>query len=174
MSCTVNHQNDACRRVEKNNQEDGDTWEQIRTPYSRVLTALWSIVEGLPMTPILRGNPRLGSRTPDRSKRSLSSPSSGSCAQMKLCGHQLGAAAAVEGRNHADAATQLPQIETISSLTGMLPRIARITQPLPRSRGYNPQTLTLHLLINQHLAFFKVSGFAQRGTKNLPSFGAIR
>ena len=90
---------------------------------------------------------------------------------MKLCGHQLGAAAAVEGRNHADAATQ---IEAISSSTGMLPRIARITQPLPRSRGYNPQTLTLHLLINQHLAFFKVSGFAQRGTKNLPSFGAIR
>jgi hypothetical protein len=28
-------------------------------PDSRVLTALWSIVEGLPMTQILRGNPRL-------------------------------------------------------------------------------------------------------------------
>jgi hypothetical protein len=29
LSCIVNHRTDACRRLEKNNQEDGDTSEPI-------------------------------------------------------------------------------------------------------------------------------------------------
>jgi hypothetical protein len=69
--------------------------------------------------------------------------SSGSYAQMRLRGHHLGTAAALEGRKYSDAAPQASQIDTIPSSTGMLPSpshcspnstASAVTRMYPRKR----------------------------------------